>query len=151
MQGGGPGGFDKMQLYSLYEDDIARKQIQYEYGIHKDSFRYHHLSPQPDHFMVSDGITREANMHMVMRQQQQQQQVYMTNQMQQQLYMTDQMQQPYQQQYENQYRNQYQQWYQQQNMLTTYNRQQSSNKYLQRQMSNPQMNLYANGISYSHN
>ncbi|PWA93495.1 clathrin assembly protein [Artemisia annua] len=82
--GGGPGGFDKMLLYSLYEDDIAKKQIQYEYGTQKDSLHYHHLSPQPDHFMVPGEIIREANMHM-------------------------------------------------------------------RQMSNPQMNLYANGISYPHN
>ena len=130
-----------MLLYSLYEDDIAKKQIQYEYGIHKDSLHCHHLSPQPGHFMVPGEIIREANMRMVMMQQQQQQQLYTMNQ----------MQPPYQQHYDNQYQNQYQQWYQQQNMVTSYNRQQSSNKFLQRQMSNPQMNLYANGISYPDN
>ncbi|GJV92551.1 putative clathrin assembly protein [Tanacetum coccineum] len=29
--GGAPGGFDKMLLYSLYEDDIAKKQIQWNH------------------------------------------------------------------------------------------------------------------------
>ena len=82
------GGFDRLLLDSLYEDDTARKQIQmqnagYGYG----ATAVHNPFEQQDPFATSTGIAPPTNVQMaVMAQQQQQyqQQQIMTQQHQQQ-------------------------------------------------------------------
>ncbi|CAK7345738.1 unnamed protein product [Dovyalis caffra] len=69
------GGFDRLLLDSLYEDDIARRQIQlqnagYGYGT---SALHNPFEQQEDPFATSHGIAPPPNVQMVMMAQQQQQ------------------------------------------------------------------------------
>ncbi|XP_061361970.1 putative clathrin assembly protein At5g57200 [Gastrolobium bilobum] len=109
------GGFDKLLLDSLYEDDNARRQLQLQnagYGhegiaIQNPFDQYN----QHDPFAMSNNIAPPSNVQMaIMAQQQQQQQQMMYQQQQQMMFQPQQQQQqhnmmmvPYQQQPHNQY------------------------------------------------
>nr|XP_043619617.1 putative clathrin assembly protein At5g57200 [Erigeron canadensis] len=121
------GGFDKMILYSLYEDNIAKKHIQNQYGLQYDPYHcHHHLLPNQAQF-VSGGVAPPLAIQTTIMHQQTQQQQHMMNQ------------QPCHQQY--------QRWYQQQNICITYNHQRSSNQYLQRQVMDPKPYVFGDGIN----
>nr|KAJ0194428.1 hypothetical protein LSAT_V11C800416930 [Lactuca sativa] len=123
------GGFDRLLLYSLYEDDMAKKQMQtgcnpgYQYGMQHESFQYHHPLPQQDQMKV------------VMQQQQ-----YNINQV------------SYQQQYQEQYHQQCYQQRQHNNIFVPYNQQQSqpSNRSAQQSMPNQRPNHFGDGIDCPH-
>ncbi|XP_047320671.1 putative clathrin assembly protein At5g57200 [Impatiens glandulifera] len=80
------GGFDKLLLDSLYENDGARRQIQlqnagynnssYEYGMNNQQNPYDHQQQQMDPFAMSNGIAPPSNVQMAMMAQQQQQFMY---------------------------------------------------------------------------
>ncbi|XP_052182873.1 putative clathrin assembly protein At5g57200 isoform X2 [Diospyros lotus] len=81
------GGFDKLLLDSLYEDDSARKQLQLQNAGYNAGYGYEMTAPNPfdqrDPFMMSNSVAPPANVQMaVMNQQQmllQQQQQYPQN------------------------------------------------------------------------
>ncbi|KAI3782290.1 hypothetical protein L2E82_12330 [Cichorium intybus] len=134
------GGFDKLLLYSLYEDDMTKKQIQsqhtpsynhgYQYGMQHESFHHHPPPPQQDPLLVSHGmVLQTTNVPMVMMQQQE--------------YTMSQLQLPYQQHCQNQYHQQQQQ----QNMFVSYNNQQSSNQYAQPSMWDSRSDTFGDTIN----
>ena len=77
------GGFDRLLLDSLYEDDTARKQIQmqnagYGYG----ATAVHNPFEQQDPFATSNSIAPPTNVQMTMMAQQQQQMMMQQHQQQ---------------------------------------------------------------------
>ncbi|KAL2340541.1 hypothetical protein Fmac_008481 [Flemingia macrophylla] len=111
------GGFDKLLLDSLYEDENARRQLQLQnagYG-HGEAMAIHnpfdHYNNQHDPFAMSKNIAPPPNVQMAQMAQQQQQQ-QMTFQQQQMMYQPQQqhhmMMVPHQQQPYNQYSQQMQ-------------------------------------------
>ncbi|CAL5375435.1 unnamed protein product [Camellia sinensis] len=72
------GGFDKLLLDSLYEDDASRRQIQLQNAGYNTGYGYEMTAPNPfdqrDPFMMSNNIAPPTNVQMAMMAQQQQQQ-----------------------------------------------------------------------------
>ncbi|THG09650.1 hypothetical protein TEA_014594 [Camellia sinensis var. sinensis] len=81
------GGFDKLLLDSLYEDDASRRQIQLQNAGYNTGYGYEMTAPNPfdqrDPFMMSNNIAPPTNVQMAMMAQQQQQQQQMMLQQQQ--------------------------------------------------------------------
>ncbi|KAM3248332.1 putative clathrin assembly protein isoform X2 [Capsicum annuum] len=71
------GGFDKLLLDSLYEDDSARRQIQLQQAGYSARYGYEMLGQSSvnhdDPFAMSNHIAPQTSIHMMMAQQQQQQ------------------------------------------------------------------------------
>ncbi|PHU22718.1 hypothetical protein BC332_07825 [Capsicum chinense] len=71
------GGFDKLLLDSLYEDDAARRQIQLQQAGYSARYGYEMLGQSSvnhdDPFAMSNHIAPQTSIHMMMAQQQQQQ------------------------------------------------------------------------------
>lgn len=91
------GGFDKLLLDSLYEDENARRQLQlrnagYGYG-GMDTYSPFDYQNQQDPFAMSNNIAPPSNMQMAFMSQQQQQHQMMFQQQQQQQMMFQQSQQ----------------------------------------------------------
>ncbi|KAK6944595.1 AP180 N-terminal homology (ANTH) domain, partial [Dillenia turbinata] len=83
------GGFDKLLLYSLYEDDSARRQIQMQnagYGAY-GTMMQNPFEQQHDPFAMSNNIAPPTHVQMAMQQQQQQQMILQQQQLQQQQLM----------------------------------------------------------------
>ncbi|KAL6977858.1 hypothetical protein U1Q18_026641 [Sarracenia purpurea var. burkii] len=70
------GGFDKLLLDSLYEDDAARRQIQLQNAGYSTGYGYEMNAPNPfdsrDPFIMSNSVAPPANVQMAMMAQQQQ-------------------------------------------------------------------------------
>ncbi|XAR63742.1 hypothetical protein NMG60_11023788 [Bertholletia excelsa] len=76
------GGFNKLLLDSLYEDDAARRQLQMQNAGYNTGYGYEAAQPNPfnqhnDPFIMSNGIAPPTNVQLAMQQQQQQQQQQM--------------------------------------------------------------------------
>ncbi|XP_027330746.1 putative clathrin assembly protein At5g57200 [Abrus precatorius] len=97
------GGFNKLLLDSLYEDENARRQLQlrssgYGYGEMDTHNPFNHYN-QHDPFATSNNIAPPSNVQMaVLTQQQQQQQMMFPQQQQQMMFQQQQQQMTYQQQ-----------------------------------------------------
>ncbi|KAA8522713.1 hypothetical protein F0562_009125 [Nyssa sinensis] len=82
------GGFDKLLLDSLYEDDAARRQIQLQYAGYNTGYGYgmpvQNPFDQQDPFAMCNNIAPPTNVQMAMMAQQHQQQQVMQQQQQQQ-------------------------------------------------------------------
>ena len=81
------GGFDKLLLDSLYEDDAGRRQIQLQNAGYNNSYGYGMAPPNPfdqqqDPFIMSNGIAPPTNVQMAMMAQQQHHQMVLQNQQQ---------------------------------------------------------------------
>ncbi|KAK3033283.1 hypothetical protein RJ639_033214 [Escallonia herrerae] len=73
------GGFDKLLLDSLYEDDAARRQLQLQHAGYNAGYGYEMTAQNPfdhqDPFAMSNSIAPPPNVQMAMMQLQQQQQM----------------------------------------------------------------------------
>ncbi|XP_057466612.1 putative clathrin assembly protein At5g57200 [Actinidia eriantha] len=82
------GGFDKLLLDSLYEDEAARRQLQLQNAGYNAAYGYEMAPPNPfdhrDPFIMSNSVAPPTNVQMAMMAQQQQQQQQMMFQQQQQ-------------------------------------------------------------------